>query len=382
MYQLYFAERDTTLYERYPDLNTGNDRILELSKTTAGTRPSVEDSISSNTYNSRIIVDFGKQITALTTAVDNGEIPPIGNNEGSASVYLNLRAASAEDLPYDYTLYAYPVSQSWTSGNGTYGDTPGLTEGASWYYRDSLGIGTYWDTGSAHSSGDQSATETFGGGAWITGSGFEASQSFSNEAPDLRMNVTDIVEKWVKSEIDNYGFLIKRSKADESGSAIFGKIQFFAENTNTIYIPRLEVAWDDVDHSGTSSFSEISSETYVPYFKNIRNEYRETERAKFRIGVRPEFPTKTYQTQSFYITEDRLPTSSYFSIKDAVTEETIIPFDTEATKISCDTKGSYFKLRLNTFLPERHYKIVLKIERDSGDDIQIHDEGFFFKVVR
>lgn len=382
MYQLYFAERDTTLYERYPDLNTGNDQILELSKNTAGTRLSVESPISANTYNSRIIVDFGSQITALTTAVNNGEIPTIGNNEGEASVYLNLRAASAEDLPYDYTLYAYPVSQSWTSGNGTFGDTPGSTVGASWYYRDSADIGTYWDTGSAHSSGDQSATETIGGGTWITGSGYEASQSFSNEAPDLRMNVTDIVSKWVTGDIDNYGFLIKRSKSAETNNDIFGKIQYFAQNTNTIYVPRLEVAWDDVDHSGTSSLSEISSETYVPYFKNIRNEYRESERAKFRIGVRPEFPEKSYQTQSFFITEDRLPTSSFFSIKDAVTEETIIPFDTTATKISCDSKGSYFKLRLNTFMPERHYKIVLKIERDGADDTQIHDEGFFFKVVR
>jgi len=40
------------------------------------------------------------------------------------------------------------------------------------------------------------------------------------------------------------------------------------------------------------------------------------------------------------------------------------------------------RLKLNTFMPERHYKIVLKIERDGADDTQIHDEGFFFKVVR
>jgi len=382
MYQLYFAERDTTLYERYPELNASSDQILDLSKNLAGTRLSADSPIQGNTYNSRIIVDFGAQITALTTDVNNSLIPPIGNAEGSASVYLNLRAANAEDLPFNYTVLAFPVSQSWSSGNGTSSDEPGSKVGASWFYRDSEDLGTRWDTGSAHSSGDHSATEMFGGGTWVTGSGYEASQSFSNETPDIRMNVTDIVEKWVKGDINNYGFLIKRSKADETGSAMFGKIQFYSTNTNTIYIPRLEVAWDDVDHSGTGSFDEISSETYVPYFKNIRNEYREDERAKFRIGVRPEFPVKTYQTQSFYITEDRLPVTSFFSIKDAVTEETIIPFDTTATKISCDSKGSYFKLRLNTFLPERHYKIVLKIERDSGDDIQIHDEGFFFKVVR
>ncbi len=29
MYQLYFAERDTTLYEKFPDQNTGIDQILE-----------------------------------------------------------------------------------------------------------------------------------------------------------------------------------------------------------------------------------------------------------------------------------------------------------------------------------------------------------------
>lgn len=382
MYQLYFSERDTTLYERYPELNVGRDQILELSKFTGGTRLAADQPILADTYNSRIIVDFGAQITALRTAISNNEIPAIGTQEGSASVYLNLRAASAEDLPYNYTLYAYPVSESWDSGNGTFTDQPGATIGASWYYRDSKDLGTYWNSGSAHSRDDHTHTNEFGGGTWITGSGFEASQSFSNEAPDLRMDVTDIVQKWVKEEIENYGFLIKRSRADETGSSVFGKIQFFSRDTNTIYTPRLEVAWDDVDHSGTGSLSEISSDTYVPYFKNIRNEYREAERTKFRIGVRPEFPAQTYQTQSFYITDNRLPTSSYFSIKDAVTEETIIPFDTTATKISCDSKGSYFKLRLNTFMPERHYKIVLKIERDGGDDVQIHDEGYFFKVVR
>jgi len=382
MYQLYFAERDTTLYERYSDLNTSRDQIIELSKQTGGTRLAPDMPINADTHNTRILIDFGSQITALTNAVNNGEIPPIGNAANSSSVYLNLRATVAQDLPYDYTLYAYPVSESWTTGRGTYSDKPAATEGASWEYRDSADLGTRWNTGSAHSSGDLGATITNGGGTWITGSGYEASQSFSNEAPDVRMNVTDIVEKWVKGEIDNYGFIVKRSKSAETGSGIFGKIQFFSENTNTIYVPRLEVAWDDFDGSGTGSFTEIDSDVFVPYFKNIKPDYRESERTKFRIGVRPEFPAKTYQTQSFYLTENRLPTSSYYSIKDAVTEETIIPYDTKATKISCDANGSYFKINFDTFMPERYYKIVLKVERDGGDDVQIHDEGYYFRVIR
>ena len=32
-------------------------------------------------------------------------------------------------------------------------------------------------------------------------------------------------------------------------------------------------------------------------------------------------------------------------------------------------------------MPERYYKIELKIQR-SVNDIQIHDNGFYFKVVR
>ena len=32
-------------------------------------------------------------------------------------------------------------------------------------------------------------------------------------------------------------------------------------------------------------------------------------------------------------------------------------------------------------MPERYYKIMLKVERDSGDDIQTFDD-FYFKVMR
>ena len=124
---------------------------------------------------------------------------------------------------------------------------------------------------------------------------------------------------------------------------------------------------------------------YVPYIKNIRPEYRSGDITKFRIGVRPEFPIASYATSSFYITRDRLPVTSYYSISDTVTNEVLIPFDEgvkSATQISCDSNGSFFKLNLNTFLPERYYKIALKIIRDNGDDTQIHDDRFYFKVVK
>ena len=44
--------------------------------------------------------------------------------------------------------------------------------------------------------------------------------------------------------------------------------------------------------------------------------------------------------------------------------------------------SSLFKVDLDTFLPERYYNIGLKIIRDGGDDTQIYDDSFYFKVVK
>lgn len=381
MYQLYFVDKDTTIYERFPNRNTGIDAILELTKIASGSK--VNGEIQASSYNSRILIDFSSQITTLTTAISNGTIPAISKAPRSASVYLNLHAVDSADLPLSYTLKAFPVSQSWTNGNGNYSDLPEITNGASWYYVDNKDQATPWVTGSAPSVGDSSATLTRGGGTWFTGSGYEASQSFSFQSPDIRMDVTDIVSKWTTNVIPNYGFIIKRTHTDEISGEVLGSLKFFSRETNTIFVPRLEVAWNDSNLSGTGSVTEISdNELYVPYIKNLRESYRDSDITLFRIGARPEYPTASYtSTNSHYLTNYRLPATSYYSIKDSVTEEIIIPFDTNATQLSCDTNGSYFKINFSTFMPERYYKIVLKSIHASGD-VQIHDNGYYFKVVR
>lgn len=381
MYQLYYIEKDATLYERFPTQNTGIDPILELTKIASGSK--LDGNIQSKTYNTRILIDFGAQLTALSQSIATGQIPKLGNSARSASVYLTMTAADATDLPLSFTLKAFPVSQSWQMGNGNKGDTPINKKGVSWYYRDAEDPGTRWDTGSAPSKNDLGLTELQGGGAWITGSGFEASQSFVFPIDlDIRMNITDITRKWLGGVIPNNGLILKRTKTDERSGEILGSIKYYGNETHTIFIPRLEVAWDDTTFSGTGSFNQISSDTYVPYFKNIRPTYRTEDKAKFRIGVRPEYPVRNYGTGSVYLTEYRLPTSSYYTIVDAYTNQTIIPYDTKATKISCDSNGSFFKMSMNSFMPERYYKIMLKIERDGGDDVQIHDNGYYFKIER
>ena len=287
MYQLYFAERDTTLYEKFPDQNTGIDQILELTKVSSGSK--LNGIIQANTTNTRILLDFGTQISSITADVSNGKIPPIGTGINSSSVFLTLKASDASDLPLSYTIKAFPISESWSNGNGTHADIPITTNGASWHYKDAKNPGTVWTTGSAASYNNPGVFDNQGGGTWMTGSGYEASQSFQNQSPDIRMNVTDIVQRWVDSDIANNGFMIKRKYDQEINGSILGTIKFFGRESHTIFLPRLEVAYNDVNLSGTGSFNEIATDMYVPYIKNIRPEYRSGDITKFRIGVRPEF---------------------------------------------------------------------------------------------
>ena len=382
MYRIFYAERDTTLYEKYPSQNTGIDQILELAKVASGSK--LNGVVQTNQYLSRFLIDFGSEITTLSSSINSNDIPKVSTHIDSASVYLNLRAADASDLLHSYEVKAFPVSQSWANGNGNYSDEPITKNGASWFYRTDDQVNA-WDVVNAKANGQDGGgglTETAGGGTWLTGSGYEASQSFENQSPDIRMNVTDIVSKWL-SGTPNNGFIVKHIDANESNSDILGSIKFFGRESHTIFIPRLEVAWADSGSQPTiyKSIKEINSDTYIPYIKNIKSEYRTSEIAKFRLGVRPEFPNKAYQTTSFYLTGERLPTSSFYSILDSVTDETIIPFDTSATKIAGDISGSFFKLRMDSFMPERYYKIMLKINRDGGDEIQTFDD-FYFKVAK
>ena len=207
-----YAERDTTLYEKHNDRNTGIDQILELVKTTSGSR--LDDLFQVNTYNTRVLIDFkGTQFTSLSESISNGAI-------GSADrkFYLNLKSVYATDLPISYSLHAFPVSESWSNGNGNYADVPETTNGASWLYRDGTSKANLWGTGSAHSYGQLGKTEPRGGGTWITGSGYEATQEFNYQTPDVRMDVTNIVNKWLTNDISNYGFILRQTKNAETNT--------------------------------------------------------------------------------------------------------------------------------------------------------------------
>ena len=373
MHYFVFSEKDATLYQATGSQNTGMDEILEVRK---------DISPTGNTINvSRILIEF--DLTRITRDINRGIIK-------KPKYFLNLFEANSTNLNTTQSLYAYPVSGSWTMGGGRLDDNPITTEGCSWNFRDGKATSRLW-----------LPPVTASGGNWFTGSGFEASASVTHKTTDIRMDVTDIVNKWVSGSITNNGFIVKRSGSlglvttgsndDEGNTKRFGNLSFFSSDTHTKYPPSLEVEWDDSVWT-TGSLSALSSteiEDLVIYMKGLRPEYKEKSRVKFRVVGRDRFPEKTFATTPSTLTVKYLPRGSrtgdgaFYSIQDAETEDVIVPFGS-GSKLSCDSNGNFFNLDLDGYQPERFYSLLFKVVSGSGTTQvteQYFDEGFTFKVT-
>ena len=372
MHYFEYATKDTTLYEATQSLNTGLDEILEV-------RKDMNDNGSVINV-SRALIKF--DLTYISKSVASGLIT---SSSTAPKFYLNLYDAGSEALNTSQSLYGYPVSQSWDMGSGRLGSTPGIEDGAGWRWKDNSTLRTQWNIKSGS------------GGTWYSGSGYEASQSFNYEPSDLRMDVSNIVNRWLGGIVPNEGFMIKRSgsmensgSAEEANTTKYGNFKFFGRETHTIYQPKLEVVWDDSTWA-TGSLSALSStnlEDMVFYMRGLRPQYKEKSKVKFRVVGRERYPEKTYATTGYstgYTTAKYLPSgSTYYQIKDAYTEEVIVPFGSGSV-VSCDSTGNYFNFWMDGLQSERFYRIEYKIVSGSGtsdETIQYFDEKHSFKVVR
>ena len=384
-------KKDATIYERSGSMNTGIDEILELSKI-------VSASDSTNIYNSRALIKF--DLSKISGSIVAGLIPS-ASELNAPKYYLKLYTNNAHDLEYKYGIEAWPISESWNMGKGRTDDQkvlPGGSlgheeEGVSWQYKDGrFYFGNTWETNPAimgvGTTGSYSTTP--GGATWYTGSGYVASQSFDYEATDINMDVTNIVNNWLNKSIPNEGFIVMRSGSNQ-GSTIdeerngipYGTLQFFSTDTHTVYQPKLVVSWKDRTATNTLTQIDVTSDNIV----DIRNrgKYKKSDRVRVDIIARPKFPAKTYQTASEALDKYILPHLSYWSVKDMITEETIIPFSSESTWIGNDANGSYFNIWMDQFYDERRYKFVFKsITGDYNYPTKetVYDNDMTFKVVR
>jgi hypothetical protein len=364
IYRIY-GQKDSTIYEQDARRaqNTGADEILEVTKFYD------EDTNATLIGNSRILAQF--DITSISESIADTTI------SSNYKFYLNLSSTEQNEVQSEYQLDVYPVSQSWSEGIGQYYYTPIVTDGVSWQYRnDSL-----WSTGSYTDGTTGSYSFNDGGGTWYTASisNTSYSQTFNKYTNDLKVEVTDYVTDWLSGSRNNNGFIIKRPDSQEVSAVRYGSSKFFSNETHTIYVPTLEVRWDDSSFE-TGSLLELTDENIVIYDKNLLSEYKELSKSRIRIVGRSRYPQRTYATSSTYNEIKYLPQNTYYQVRDIETNLVILPFDTTYTKVSCDSTGNYFDFWFNTLQPERFYQFEFRVDRSNGR--REYFDGYVFKVIR
>jgi hypothetical protein len=372
-----FPEKDTTIYSKYPDMNTGLDQILDISNESsllAGSTP----------YASRVLIKF--PISEIDTVLNTIVLPtanttgipssvPITSPIGLYSASLRLYLADASNLPDTYSLECYSVSQSWEQGTGRFLYNPYEKENATWVNRDST---NEWLTASFYTN----TTASFqfanpGGGTWWFT--YAGSQTFGiNQTKDINLDVTNITNVYNSNTIQNDGFLLKMGGNNEFSTSSSFSLKYFSRDTHTIYLPQLEIKWDDSVYN-TGSLNVLTNENIAITLGNNIGKYNRNDVYRFRVNARDIYPARQFTTVSVYTLNKALPSSSYWALQDLDTGEYVIDFDPTCTKLSCDASGNYFDMYMAGLQPERYYKLLIKSSFLNGSTV-VYDNSYIFKL--
>ena len=379
-----FPLQDAGIYSFYDYMNTGIDPIIEVGNLNVNINPVPQVF--------RYLVEFDQ--SDIENVIDN-KVPAGVEFKSNLKCYV----ANAQGIIFDTELYIYPVSGSWSNGSGTYLDYPFTTNGVSWKAQ------TYSGSGGQNWNIDVSSYDTYvtaswsssftGGGTWFTGSSdpnnpnIEVTQSFTlRSEKDLNAPVSDIVNVWYSSskglgsytDIENNGFIVKWENPIEwnMSNAVNPILQFYSVDTNTIYPPVLEIKWDDSSFE-TGDLPPIETANVFIGLDNNPGTFYSESINRFRLNVRPDYPVRTFTTESMNTVNHYLPENSLWAIKDLDTNEFIVEFDSEFTKISCDAESNYFDVYMAGLQPERYYKIL--IQTTINNSTIVKDNNYNFKVI-
>jgi hypothetical protein len=348
------ASKDASIYLQQPNQNCGLDEILEISKVYYGNVKDV----------SRALLKF--DVGFLSSSLVDTSI-------SMSEATLILKETQSEELPLEYTLYAYPISQSWQMGVGTRFDNVS-TQGVTWNYREGdsnlewLPIGVF----TAGSTGSQ-----FGdGGVWY--SSYSTNQSFSYSTADIGMNLKPMLQSWLSGSIPNEGLIVKHSFEVENDTEDYGIVKVFSKETNTIYQPKIRIGWDDQSFI-TGSLTALTADDIKVNVINFKKEYKLGTVPKIKLVGRELYPLKTFSNVFAYNDVKYLPTTTYYQIKDYNSDDIIIPFS-EYSKVSCDSNGNYIKLNLSNWEADRVYKIEFKV--NINGNVQYFDDDITFSIVK
>ena len=369
-----FPYKDTSLYSMYPAMNTGIDPINQVS-------------------NLNFAVDSNPSVARSLLAFDNNEIIDVLNNKvtGNWDAHLKSYIATAQGVVEDSILEVFPIYDSWNMGTGTYLDEPITKDGACW---DSpqFGGGNAWDIGGPSLGYTSSYNPTYspqGGGSWYASSSdgtitYPITQSFSPRSDkDLNVTISSMVEDWYSGSLNNNGFILKWENAIEFSTSklVQPVMQYYTVDTNTIYPPELEIRWDDSTwNTGSSTITELfQPNAFIELAENPGIFYSESIN-RFRLNCRPKYPARVWATSSLYTKQYYLPSgSAWYAIKDLDTDEYVVDFDANYTRISADVSSSYFDVYMNGLEPERYYKILIQV--NSEGSTTVYDDDYYFKIV-
>lgn len=248
----YLATKDNTITNSYQsDLSTrgtgsnmGQSDILE----TFSIYGQVTEASSEL---QRFMIQFDTDTIASDRTA--GTIPASGSVEWRLKLYNARHGAT---LPRNYDLTVHPVTADWEEGIGmdmeNYSDLTYDVIGSNWI----------------RSAGSTAWNEQ--GGSYLQAPNATASFPVGNE--DMAVDVSKIVEDWLDSTRNNYGFMVKLAEQFESASLSYYTKKFFARGTEFHFQkPVLEARWDSRTNDDRGEF--YLSSALAPASDNINTLY-------------------------------------------------------------------------------------------------------------
>ena len=173
------------------------------------------------------------------------------------------------------------------------------------------------------------------------------------------------------SEFENSSLLSEiQSCASASFTAIWAPLdETFAFLTSSLVINR----------TSRTSFDNDPRRLLV-HVTNMKHVYRRKDKVRFRVFV--ESIDRSVKFKKLPIeTKSQIFTKMYYRIKDTISKEIVIPFDTSnnATLCSTDSDGMYFDFYMDSLAGGRLYTIEFLIN-DNGEDLLFPDAATKFRI--
>jgi len=167
-----------------------------------------------------------------------------------------------------------------------------------------------------------------------------------------------------------------QTKLRQSGSVIFDQIWGSFDGTVSYYTGSL------VGNPPGSSTGPTNPKRYYVNVTNISNEYSLTDTARMKVFFF-DYSSPTVKLVRIPVeTPSVIIENAHYSIRDAITDAVIIPFDQtyNSTRMSADSQTMYFDVIMSSLFPGRSYVIDILV-REGGQEQIYRDASPAFRVV-